>query len=433
VPCEERYAKALCCPAAMGPRWFSVRVLTGALEVATMALQDRVARLLPTLDLAFPTSVLRVVTEFLAAAIGAQGVTLWLADYDQDVLGGLRGPDGVDIQERIAIGDGPTGRTYASQRGVVAQGRDGLLICTPITLRGDRIGVLQVDCPAPAGTGLDEIQDALGEVALILAYVLSLAPRYTDVFERARRRQPLSVAAEMQWSVLPARAFASSAFSLAGALIPAYDVGGDLYDFAVDTDRLWVTGIDAMGHGVSASVLAALTSHTLRNGRRCGGNVVDQVEAADRALVEVFGGDQFVTALVAHVELGTGRCRFVNAGHPSPFLARGDTVLALAETPNVPIGLFTDSTFSAMDTQLRPGDRLVVVSDGVVEALLEDHGQYGDVHLPEQIRASRSLPAQQAVRWIQAHLTEVVGDRLHDDATILLIDWHGAGDPHRAG
>ncbi|MCU4183028.1 SpoIIE family protein phosphatase [Acidiferrimicrobium sp. IK] len=395
------------------------------LEVARVAIRELVGRLLPALDLAFPTAVLREVTDFLTETVRAEHVSLWLADYDQDLLGGLSGPEGVDIDERVAVGDSPIGEAYATQRTITVRDSGRLWVNTPITLRGDRIGVLRVGCPDGAVTDPEDFQAALGDIALTLAYVLSLAPRYTDVFERARRQQPLSVAAEMQWSVLPARAFASAAFSLAGALIPAYDVGGDVYDFAVDTDRLWVTGIDAMGHGVSASVLAALTSHTLRNTRRGGADVVEQVNAADRALVEVFGGDQFVTALVAEVDLDTGRCRFVNAGHPSLLLLRDATVQELAETPNVPLGLFTDSTFLAIDSQLQPGDRLVLVSDGVVEAALDEGAQYGDARLSEQILATRSLSPQATVRAIQRHLIDTVGDRLHDDATLLVLDWHG--------
>lgn len=390
-----------------------------------MALRDLVGRLLPALDLAFPTAVLREMTEFLTETVGAEDVSLWLADYDQDVLGGLSGPAGVDIDGRIPVGEGPVGGAFAAQRSVTVHDARGLRVHTPITLRGDRIGVLAVGCPGPIDGRADEIEEALGDVALILAYVLSLAPRYTDVFERARRQQPLSVAAEMQWSLLPARAFASRAFSIAGALIPAYHVGGDVYDFAVDTNRLWVTGIDAMGHGLNASVLASLTGHTLRNARRRGEDVVKQVDAADRALVEVFGGDQFVTALVAEVELDSGNCRFVNAGHPSLLLVRDDTVRVLAETSNVPMGLFTDSAFRAIETRLEPGDRLLLVSDGVVEAALDDDAQYGDAHLAEQIHATCSLPPQAAVRSMQRHLIDTVGDRLHDDATIFIVDWFG--------
>lgn len=396
-----------------------------------MSLRDEVTRLLPRLDRAFPTAVLREVTGVLTEHAGARDVGLWLGDYDQEVLGELAGPSGTEVGSWVPVGEGPVGEAYDAQRTVTVQVDDAARVHVPISLRGDRIGVLQATLPAPLEGDTEEV---LGDLALTLAYVLSLAPQYTDAFERARRRQPLTVAAEMQWSVLPGRAFSADEFSLAGALIPAYEVGGDVYDFCSDPDALWLAAIDAMGHGVRASVLSALVSHTLRNIRRETSDVVAQVAAADRVLTETFGGAQFVTGVVLQVELDTGRCRFVNAGHPPPFRVRRGELDVLRRRPNVPMGLFTERTFAPIELDLEPGDRLVLVSDGVVEGLLQTGDQYGDRWLADRVGETAGLPTRQAVEALQRDLVRQVDDRLHDDATFVVLDWRGpAPEARRAG
>jgi len=89
----------------------------------------------------------------------------------------------------------------------------------------------------------------------------------------------------MQWSMLPIGAYSCDQFSLVGQLDPAYDVGGDLFDYAAGTDELFVSVIDAMGHWPRASLLGTLAATTLRNARRTGLALADQLRQADRAAV----------------------------------------------------------------------------------------------------------------------------------------------------
>ena len=95
----------------------------------------------------------------------------------------------------------------------------------------------------------------------------------------------MELPAEMQWSMLPVRAYSGGPVSLAGQLVPAYEVGGDLFGYAVQTDELFVTVIDAMRHGLRASLLGTLAVTTLRNARRTGLALAHQLRQADRAAV----------------------------------------------------------------------------------------------------------------------------------------------------
>jgi serine phosphatase RsbU (regulator of sigma subunit) len=389
-----------------------------------MVLRGSIEGLLPALDSAFPTAILPELTKVLSESTGSRSVSLWLADYEQAVLTQLAGHGGVQVGDRVRVGDGGgVSVAYAHQRPHQESTDGGFAsVCVPITLRGERVGVLQAEVPSPVSS---EVQQGLSDAALTLAYVLTLAPRFTDVFEQARRHQPLSVPAEMQWSLLAARSFSTEQFSLAGRLLPPYDVGGDVYDFAVDPDTLWIAVIDAMGHGAQASVLAALAAHSLRNARRRGLDLPGQVAAADAALKEVFGGDRFVTGVLLHVGFDEGLLTVTNAGHPPPYLVRHGEVQQVAVDPQLPMGLARTDAPSADGYQLEPGDRLVVVSDGVLEGALATGDDYGDRHLQEQLVQTCRLEAREAVDALQEHLSRHVGERLRDDATIAILDWHG--------
>jgi len=120
---------------------------------------------------------------------------------------------------------------------------------------------------------------------IVPVYLLPAAHNDTDIVERARRERPLELPAEMQWSMLPIGAYSCDQFSLVGQLDPAYDVGGDLFDYAAGTDELFVSVIDAMGHWPRASLLGTLAATTLRNARRTGLALADQLRQADRAAV----------------------------------------------------------------------------------------------------------------------------------------------------
>src|SRR5256714_10548449 len=147
-----------------------------------------------------------------------------------------------------------------------------------------------------------------------------------------------------------------------------------MFDLGIGKESLLVTATDAMGYGLRASLLTTLAVNTLRNARRSGASIDAQAAMADRTLNAQFGGDQFVTALIMHVDLATGDVAVVNAGSPHPYrLDEGalETVLFQAD---LPLGLFGTTPYAIQHSRLRSGQRLVLVSDGVLEAQPRDGG-----------------------------------------------------------
>ncbi len=123
-----------------------------------------------------------------------------------------------------------------------------------------------------------------------------------------------------------------------------------------------------MDHGVGASLLAALATAVMRNVRRSGGRPDEQVTATDQQLLEQFGGVQFVTALAMRLDLTDGQLQIVNAGHPRPWLVRDGRAEPLELDAQLPAGMLERTAYRTQTVQLIAADRLVLVTDGVLEA-----------------------------------------------------------------
>ena len=162
---------------------------------------------------------------------------------------------------------------------------------------------------------------------------------------------------------------------------------------------------------------------SLRNTRNEGATLLEQVAAANLALVEHAtdsGLEDFVTGLVGRLDLRTGSIELVNAGHVSPYLARGADVTVVELPVELPFGLFADTPYRSTELRLQPGDRLVLVTDGMLER------NAAGLDLGQAIADTRVLHPREAVRALADRVLDVTDDVLADDATVLCVDWHGS-------
>jgi hypothetical protein len=374
--------------------------------------------LLPALDEAMPDRLVPVLREFLRLHAEARDVEVLLADYEMRELRQLTPRH--EVQLSLPVEGTGAGECFNSQVLVTEPAGAGVTVLVPLSLRAERLGVLRVsfDNPAPG-----EVLLGLQEVALAASYVLVACGACSDVVEVARRAEPLSVAAEMQWNLQPLRAFAADRFSIAGQLIPAYEVGGDCYDYNVGATHLDLSSLDAMGHGVQASLLAALATAVMRNARRAGDGPVAQIALADRQLLERFGGEQFVTALAMRLDLADGTIEAVNAGHPQPWRIRDGHAAQLELSPQLPVGMFEATSYRPQRLQLEAGDRLVLVTDGVLEAGAPGP-EFGEEQLAGMLLATAGLTPHQCVAEVLRTL-RTYAPKMHDDATVICLDWSG--------
>ena len=354
-----------------------------------------------------------------AADLGLADAVIYLADYGQTRLLPLPYPG---MPPRLPLGLEGTLAGRAYRTGTTQVGDEARRMWLPLAEGSERLGVLEVTVPAGGAAPTRPAED----FADLIAALLVTRWAYGDVFELVRRIRPMRLPAEIQWRLLPPTTVRTDRVSLAALLEPWDEVGGDAFDYALNDGRLHLALFDAMGHGLGATLLATLAVGAYRNARRSRGDLVVTYEAIDRALAAQFHRAQFVTGLLLDLDTATGALRWISAGHLPPMLLRHEKLVRLPEArPATPLGLrFSDGHPPVHELQLEPGDRLVLYTDGVVEA--RRLGQFfTDERLADFVlRACAGGHGAPEVlrRLIQAVLEHQDGV-LQDDATILLLEW----------
>ncbi|MGW2066232.1 PP2C family protein-serine/threonine phosphatase [Streptomyces sp. NPDC001937] len=370
-----------------------------------------------------PYALVETVREALRREYGALRVQLLLADYAMTVLKPVQPADGPG--DPLSMHNSPEGRAFGSQepREQPLRHDDALDHHIPVTVRGERLGILTVRLPAESST--PGTVDELTLVADLLGHEILVAERDTDLYQRARRVSRLTLAAEMQWQLLPARACTAAEYAIGAQLEPAYAIHGDNFDWSADAGELTVAVTNGMGEGIQASLLTNLTVNALRNARRAGIGIADQASLADQAIYGLHRGSAHVSTLLLHFDLATGRVGAVDAGSPQLWRLRGRTVARIGLEAELPLGMFEESHYSVQEFQVVPGDRLLLVSDGVYEAVSPLGEAYGERALARAILATRLLPAATVPRAVLRELAEYRGSETLDDALVMCIDWFG--------
>lgn len=289
----------------------------------------------------------------------------------------------------------------------------------PLWIRGRATAVLV----ARDGAG-----GALEHLAQFAAPALEVASQFTDEIERARRHRPASVAAEMQQDLLPPRLAQVPGGEVAGSLLPAYDVGGDWFDHASNSEGTWLAIADAVGRGLRAATLSAAALSALRGARRSGGSIEESCGAmhdAVRALA-IEGETLFVTAVVGIYSPESRIFRWVNCGHPPPLVVSpGGEWHELTGASTQPLGLIDNRrTFETHEHRLERGQRVVLYSDGISERRDADGSFFGPQGLAGALTFALDEAPSMSVANVERAVTAYGADPLVDDATHLILGVH---------
>ena len=387
--------------------------------------------LLEKVEAASPVEGVEVVADELAAMVGARSVRFLIADLSgRTVVRFGELPPGVAAIELEGTEDAASvklaGTVYQqvlrTQRVDVRPTVDGSLLTVPVTDRGEAIGLLELTLPNVPD---EQVVADVAAAAHALAYVVVANRRHTDLFEWGQRTTHFTLAAEIQRRLLPSTYTCEAGqFTIAGWLEPASSVGGDTFDYSLDRDALQVSVTDAAGHEIAAALLATLLVGSLRNERRRGADLGEQARNANDALVAHSAVGQFVTGQLLRVDLHTGEALIVNAGHPLPLRLRGDRVDEIELDVDLPFGLEPGRSFRLQQFPLQAGDRIVFVTDGMLERNAER------LDVAERLGRSRNMHPRELVHALGAAVLRATGGDLRDDATIVCLDWHG-GPPRR--
>ena len=388
-----------------------------------------------------------------ARPLGVQAARIYLSDLQQRSLRLLPGSEGLP-RDALSINTTVAGRAYRSirlQENWIAEDVAARRLWMPLVDGTERLGVLELEVTDATPAKLDWYR-ALASLAALM--VVSKAG-YSDTYAETRRTQEMALQAELVWAFLPPRTFATDRLIVAASLEPAYAVGGDAFDYSMlGDDDLHVSIFDGAGHDLAAGLMASVAMASCRSTRRAGGTLTEIVSHADHAIAAQFGGNRFVTALLCHLDVGTGVFTWAPCGHPPPLLIRRNrAVKELDRRQRLPLGMSdvdaiyrgsqrppegapadTAAELGAIDEaeaiplhteRLEAGDRILLYTDGITDGRAADGSPFGVERLIDFIirHSHDGTPAPEMIRRLHHAISDYQHGRLIDDATIVMLEW----------
>ncbi len=280
-------------------------------------------------------------------------------------------------------------------------------------------GVLYLDAHFLSGKLSSVSHDILRTIANGAAALVENAALVQAEDAAKRYRQELAIAAEIQQRLMTVTV-PDVPYAKVNALSYACkDIGGDFFDLVYTTNGLSLIVADVSGKGVSAAVVASILQGMLYSQLARDSALPEMIAAVNRFLCEKVGGQKYATLVIARL-LGIGELELINCGHVPPLLVSGDTVSKLEEG-NLPVGLVPGVEFQTSRLQMKPGDRLLIVTDGVTEAENADGEFFGTERL--EGCCERGFAA------IERAVNEFRGETpLTDDCTITEMIYRGLSE-----
>lgn len=258
--------------------------------------------------------------------------------------------------------------------------------------------------------------------ALIFLLLLSL-----ELADKVTMKRDLEIAREIQTWLVPSQAPEVAGADIAFATRPQNSVAGDYYDaFYPDPEnreKLVVVIADVAGKSVPAALLMATLQASLRTIAGEGVPVAELVTRLNRyASAYSLDGRRFTTAVLGEYEPASRRLTYVNAGHNAPILRRENGTLEKLESGGLPLGIKVDAAYETASLELRPGDALILFTDGVIEAFNESGEEFGNERWLATIRGLPDWNALQSLRYLMERVDQFVGaTRQADDITCLVF------------
>lgn len=290
----------------------------------------------------------------------------------------------------------------------------------------DTLGVLYMDSKTQALDLTADNRELLQTLAIEISAVLENARLLDEERKKKGLEQQLAIARDIQVSMLPADLPKEGWLVASGSSEPCYQVGGDYFDVTPYEDTHWgVVLADVSGKGVSAALLASLIQGAFFAAVNLEDHLSATVSRINRYVCERSRSARFATVFCGLIGRD-GSTSWINAGHCPAMLVRPSGEVEQLKASTVPLGLFVESEFPVLDSQLRAGDKLVVYSDGVSEATDGDSEQFGEERLEEVLKANASLNADELYTTLRRELAAFTsGAEQDDDVTLLVLGYQG--------
>jgi len=295
------------------------------------------------------------------------------------------------------------------------------VMCTPLLAQDNLLGILYLDTTSLSGQFSQDDLSLLTVIGTQAALLIANAQLHQSLLRQQRLEQDLRFANTVQHSFLPRSLPDLPGYAFGAHYTPAYEVGGDFYDFvSLSGNRLGVAIGDVSGKGISAALMMARITSDLRSRSLLNPAPGDLLRGLNELFCEPSGETRFITLLYLLVDVETGELTVANAGHFAPLLRRqSGEVVELEGDSGLPLGVTEDAEFGEASHRCESGDVVVMCTDGVIEAMDRKGDIYGLDRYREAVSEGGSSPQQ-----VVAHIVEEVNKFVEeapqsDDLTLV--------------
>lgn len=305
--------------------------------------------------------------------------------------------------------------------------RDAVEVAVPLVAGSRRIGAVHLGRRADGEPYDDETRTTLSTLAQQAAMALGNAMLYRELAEQARWQQEMKWAREIQQALLPRHAPALPGYAVQGYSMPAREVGGDCYDHLPTPSGAWYFMVgDVSGKGVPAALITSIVRSLLHTWADLASDPLDMVKRVNRSLTPDLDKDMFVTLAVVQVDPRTHQAEVVRAGHESILLMHKDGQIEPCRPGGAAMGLVDVDTFDAslkvQQVHLRPGDTLLLYTDGVTDAQDQSGMEFGLDRLETLLRQHRGAAVHDLIKALTNGIQDhVAGQAPYDDCTLLAV------------
>ncbi|MBS1796371.1 MAG: SpoIIE family protein phosphatase [Acidobacteria bacterium] len=257
---------------------------------------------------------------------------------------------------------------YASQTMALLGIRSVLAV--PLSVNtGDVFGLVYADSPTTEATFSEEHLNILTTLASVASIRVENARLLEERFQRERMERELELATEIQQSFQPSAPPQIAGYEFQGISFSCYEIGGDYYDFIARPDgRMLIALGDVSGKGTAAALLMS-SLHAAIHAQVTAQSEIEQiVKSVNQYLSDNTPANRFVTLFIAELTPETGSFKYINAGHNPPLIGRVDGSVEQLQSGGFPLGIIPMADYEVGEMTLRPGEALVIYSDGVSEA-----------------------------------------------------------------
>lgn len=302
------------------------------------------------------------------------------------------------------------------------------LLCVPLMVRSRVIGMLSVFNKLSSDGFSEEDQRLLSIISAQSAQVIENARLMEEEKRLIRMQKELDLAWKIQVNLLPKEVPKIEGYDISGVTLPAQTVGGDYFDFIQLDEKRWAFAVgDVSGKGLPASLLMANLQATLRGQALWSSSISQCLERSNNLLCRSTGKSAFVTLFYGELNILSHSFQFGNAGHNRPLLYRDQGHIEQLDTGGLVLGFLEDQSYPEGHISFHPGDVLIIYSDGIVEAVNENHEEFGVERLRLALNTNRAGSARQILDGIISTVRAFYGSvEQRDDMTLLVIKRNGA-------